>query len=150
MGDTKKVIKSEIKTMYKGIFEDLTSEEQRLTKSEKAEFRNWMYDTFQDATVHAFASIFIKRKINDMIRARTEEPSHHDLECIMNVCDDDCECNDEVAEVEIERDNKFKKYQLHDLKFLIDHIGLDESLEFIFNNYDISKKSIEKLMKKSH
>ena len=141
MGVTKKTIKSEVKTMYKGILEDLTSQERLLAQNEKVELRRFMYETFQDAKIHAFASVFIKRKIKDIIKARTEEPSHYDLSDIVNVCDDDCDCHDD-------QDNQFEKSQLKDLAFLVEHIGVEEAIVYIMEKYKLTPKDVNKIFER--
>lgn len=111
MGDTKKAIKQEIKAIYKNVLNDLTEEEQQLTSEEKVELREYIED-LSEGRISSFVSIFIKKKIREIIKNRKDN-NLQNTSSIDDVTDDE----DYSLEKNVDRDIEWirKRYNDEDL-----------------------------------
>lgn len=73
MGQTKKAIKQEIKAIYKNVLAELDEGQKRLDDDEKAELREYI-ECLSEGSCHSFSHIFIKRKIEEILRREGNRP----------------------------------------------------------------------------
>lgn len=69
MGETKKAIKQEIKSIYKNVLDQLDEEQKKLTSNEKNELREYI-EKLSDGTSHSYSYIFIEKKIHQILKKR--------------------------------------------------------------------------------
>lgn len=111
MGQTTKVLKQEVKNIYSSVLNELTENEKMLTSYEKRELRLFIYQ-LNEASIHSFSHIFIRRKIKEILNRRTETPT--ELESIDDLNDD-----------------KIKSLMEKDLIKLAKEIGIEKSIEIL-------------------
>jgi hypothetical protein len=88
MGETKKLIKQELKTAFFSVFSHLTEEEQQLTSKEKIILRNCIEELSQ-GKLHLYSHIFIERKIKEILEARRNTNDDTETSSIIDLVNDE-------------------------------------------------------------